>query len=403
MHDSKQFMFLSANNLATTFATSRPIWYRKFRTSRSIILFISSRAAQHSSKSMSLACALAGGPAAFKDVFVDSRHDPPLPLPKKDHSGGDGDGDALTSNPMTGQRLYQGTWVIEGWIPGIVQIQNGGGFTPRRGDVILASPPKCGTTWLKALAFATMARGAHPPAAPDHPLLRHTPHDCVPFMEVIVSGGWGSKLDALPSPRLLSTHMPYSTLPASITKNPDCKIVYICRDPKDMVVSMWHFLRHPRPNLSFNDMFELTCEGRSLCGPFWDHILGYWNAGKTMSGDEGQPEMTSAAVLFLRYEEMIKDPANNVRKLARFVGQPFSAAEEETKVVDDIVDLCSFEKLSSLKVNKAGPVVFTKYPRESFFRRGGVGDWMNHMTPEMAHRFDALLQSKFHGSGLDLL
>ncbi|XBI31997.1 hypothetical protein VPH35_055505 [Triticum aestivum] len=312
MHDSKQFMFLSANNLATTFATGRPIWYRKVRTSRSIILYVSSLAAQHSSKSMALASALAGGPAAFKDVFVNSRHDPPLPLPKKDHSDGNGDGDALTSNPMTGQCLYKGTWVMEGWIPGIVQIQNGGGFTPRPGDVILASPPKCGTTWLKALAFATMARRAHPPAAPDHPLLRHTPHDCVPFMEVIVSGGWGNKLDALPSPRLLSTHMPYSTLPASITKNPDRKIVYICRDPKDMVVSMWHFLRYPRPNLSFNDMFELTCEGKSLCGPFWDHILGYWNASKTMSGDEGQPEMTSAAVLFLRYEEMIKDPANNV-------------------------------------------------------------------------------------------
>jgi hypothetical protein len=47
-------------------------------------------------------------------------------------------------------------------------------FAPRRGDVVLASVSKCGTTWLKALAFATMARGAHPPA---QPLLRLNPHD----------------------------------------------------------------------------------------------------------------------------------------------------------------------------------------------------------------------------------
>jgi len=36
-------------------------------------------------------------------------------------------------------------------------------------------------------------------------------------------------IEALPSPRLLSTHMHHSILPSSISKNPDCKIVYICR------------------------------------------------------------------------------------------------------------------------------------------------------------------------------
>jgi len=59
------------------------------------------------------------------------------------------------------------------WVPGIMIVQRGL-FAPRRGDVVLASVSKCGTTWLKALAFATMARGAHPPA---QPLLRLNPHD----------------------------------------------------------------------------------------------------------------------------------------------------------------------------------------------------------------------------------
>ena len=112
---------------------------------------------------------------------------------------------------------------------GIIAIRRG--FAPRRGDVVLASPPKCGTTWLKALAFATMARGAHPPAGgPGHPLLRASPHDCVPFMERLFAAGLGSKvMDALPSPRLMATHMHHSILPASIADNPDCKIVYVCR------------------------------------------------------------------------------------------------------------------------------------------------------------------------------
>ncbi|RCV13922.1 hypothetical protein SETIT_2G385200v2 [Setaria italica] len=238
-------------------------------------------------------------------------------------------------------------------------------FTPRRGDVVLASPPKCGTTWLKALAFATMARGVYPPVdAEPHPLVRLNPHDCVPFMEMLFAAGQGrSKMDALPSPRLMATHMHHSILPASIKDNADCKIIYICREPKDMVVSLWHFARRTQPDLLFSDT-----------GPIWDHVLGYWNASKA------SPE----TVLFLRYDEMLRDPVGNVKKAARFVGQPFSPAEEEAGVVMDVVRLCSFETLRNLEINRAGE----------------VGDWASYMTPDMARRLDAVVDEKLRGSGL---
>lgn len=163
------------------------------------------------------------GPVPFKDVDDAIAVAVPVPPPKEY----DAIVAALPSNLKLRLRCYQGSWVMEPWVPGIITIQRS--FTPRHGDVVLASPPKCGTTWLKALAFATMARAMHPPAAEEHPLLRLNPHECVPFMEGLYADGWGSKMDALPSPRLMATHMQHSALPASITKNPDCKIVYICR------------------------------------------------------------------------------------------------------------------------------------------------------------------------------
>jgi hypothetical protein len=114
----------------------------------------------------------------------------PVPLPYNNAAGVDADAEkdprvkeheslasTLPSNPKLRLRCYQGTWVLAPWAPGIMAVQRGL-FAPRRGDVVLASAPKCGTTWLKALAFATMARAAHPPAHDAaQPLLRLNPHD----------------------------------------------------------------------------------------------------------------------------------------------------------------------------------------------------------------------------------
>ncbi|XVF85757.1 hypothetical protein PTKIN_Ptkin17bG0142900 [Pterospermum kingtungense] len=59
-------------------------------------------------------------------------------------------------------------------------------------------------------------------------------------------------------------------------------------------------------------------------------------------------------VLFLKYEEMKKQPKAQLMRLARFVGCPFSLEEETSGVVDDILELCSFDNLSNLEVNKNG-------------------------------------------------
>ncbi|KAM0917929.1 hypothetical protein ACQ4PT_009325 [Festuca glaucescens] len=283
-------------------------------------------------------------------------------------------------------RCYQGFWLPERFVPAAIAMQRR--LIPRPDDVVIASLPKCGTTWLNALAFATIARRSYPPAGDDHPLLRLNPHECVPFLDVLFAeGGREARLAALPSPRLMYTHMPQAMLP----RGPGgFKAVYICREPKDTAVSLWQFRRSAHPEIPFSDTFESICEGDSTYGPFWDHVLGYWRASAL------RPEN----VLFLRYEELLRDPAENVRRLARFVGVPFSKAEEEAGVVRGIVELCSLESLRSLQVNRTGLMDGLGFPRKALFRKGVAGDWANHMTPEMARRMDEVVADKFRGTGL---
>ncbi|KAE8784747.1 Flavonol sulfotransferase-like protein [Hordeum vulgare] len=192
------------------------------------------------------------GPIPFKDVVMNN-FDLLATIPADQRSLED-NGDVLVSTlpskliaGSTQHRLrcYQGFWLPETFVPAAIGLQRR--FVTRPDDVIIASLPKCGTTWLNALAFATMARRSYPPSGADHPLLRLSPHQCVPFLDVLFAGGSReARLDVLPSPRLMYTHMPHEMLPRAIGAG-GCRVVYICREPKDTAVSLWQFLSYPKP------------------------------------------------------------------------------------------------------------------------------------------------------------
>lgn len=76
-------------------------------------------------------------------------------------------------------------------------------------------------------------------------------------------------------------------------------------------------------------------------GTVLDHVLGYWKQSLD------KPE----SLLFLKYEELTKDTLFYVRKLAEFMGKPFSRDEG---LPERIVKLCSFDNLSNLEVIKNG-------------------------------------------------
>ena len=86
-------------------------------------------------------------------------------------------------------------------------------FEPRPTDVFLASFPKSGTTCLKALVFATLKRSTHLPFDGDHPLRHCSPHGIVRFLEIEFNTR--DEFEALPSPHVLATHLPYLSQPVA--------------------------------------------------------------------------------------------------------------------------------------------------------------------------------------------
>ena len=59
-------------------------------------------------------------------------------------------------------------------------------------------------------------------------------------------------------------------------------------------------------------------------------------------------------ILFLKYEDLKNETIYWVKEIAQSIGYPFSLKGEEKSVVQKIINLRSFEKLSSLEVNTSG-------------------------------------------------
>lgn len=190
-------------------------------------------------------------------------------------------------------------------------------FEARHTDVLLATIPKSGTTWVKALLYAAAHRTEDRSSVLGQ-LASHNAHELVPFLEIrVYIKDQIPDLSSLPMPRLFATHIPAGSLPPSVVSS-GSKVVYLCRDPKDCFVSLWHFTNKLAP-WGIDEALDRFCNGVTPFGPFWEHALGYWRLHVERP----------TQVFFLTYEELSADTLGQLRRIADFIGRPFTPQELE--------------------------------------------------------------------------
>lgn len=103
-----------------------------------------------------------------------------------------------------------------------------------------------GTTWLQEILWQLYNNGEKS---------SRKIFDRVPMLE---RGTSPDRLDitTLPSPRLLHTHLTYDVIPKGDRDETRCKYICIARNPKDVAVSFYEFMREHGSLAGYNGPWE---------------------------------------------------------------------------------------------------------------------------------------------------
>ncbi|XP_011670671.2 sulfotransferase family cytosolic 1B member 1 [Strongylocentrotus purpuratus] len=263
----------------------------------------------------------------------------------------------------------------------------------RPDDMFIVTYPKSGTTWAEQLVLLIERDGDITKLEGKHVT------QMIVFLEIINEYNTSptatnlriDEVEIMTSPRTMKTHCEDAFLPLDISNDdPKAKVLYIARNPKDTAVSYYYFcnfLKELPTYESWDVYFEEFLAGRAPQGSWFNNVLPWWKR-------RNHPN-----VLFLKYEDMKKDLPSAVRQIAEFMGKSLS---------DDVIEKIS--KASTFKAMKKNPASNPdslipkdrQKSKDSFMRKGIIGDWKNCFTEEQNKRFDELYEKELAGTGLEL-
>ncbi|MBG0792449.1 sulfotransferase domain-containing protein [Methylocystis sp. H62] len=280
-------------------------------------------------------------------------------------------------------------------------------FMLRAGDIIVCTPPKCGTTWTQMLCALLVHQNATLPQ-PLTRLSRWLDRLAQPIEEVVAD------LDAQPFRRVIKTHTPLDGLPF------DARVSYVVcgRDPRDAFLSMMDHLDNFSVETVAEIMGRLGVPGESLPFPKDPNVLfPVWMTTPEMPWmEDGFPwgsvfyYMRSfwkfrrlGNIAFLHYADLSDDLDAEMRRLSAFLG----ISIDEVKW-PSLVAAGRFESMKAIG-DEAAPGAHLGEWRDAnaFFRMARRGQWRDALSAEnqalyeklSAERLEPRLKAWLEGGG----
>ena len=198
------------------------------------------------------------------------------------------------------------TWTVEQqtqelerrWVPTLMNMKNPIFFSPRPTDVIIATTPKSGTTWVSHICHQLRTKGAEPDFENQTP-------DVTIFLDFVPPG---INPDTMVQPgkwRIFLTHHEYDTIPKG------GKLIFCFRDPKDTLYSNYPFQDYMlalKGRVSLNVFAEFYTKIVQRTAHSMRDLLVWWE------------HRHDKDVLLLFYDDLKEAHTECVRRIAKFIG-----------------------------------------------------------------------------------
>jgi len=283
------------------------------------------------------------------------------------------------------------TWVVDS--------RRWEGYEPRPADIVIATSPKCGTTWTQQIVSSLVFQDsvARPLATVS------------PWVDARFRGSAADAYAALAAQthrRFIKTHLPIDGLPLY----DEVSYIHVARDGRDAAMSMHnHFtgnapatldtfdrigledptIGRPYPRLPSDpaEYFRLWISTPVVSGQtdgfpapsFFDFEVGYW------------AERRRPNVLLVHYNDLSTDLEGEMRRIARFLG----IAIEET-IWPSLVGAARFEAMQACG-NTLMPQMKSHLVggAQRFFNKGTNGRWHGVLADDDLALYDAKVREKF--------
>ncbi len=253
-------------------------------------------------------------------------------------------------------------------------------WVPRQGDILVCTPPKCGTTWTQTILAMLVHGGVDLP-------------EKLPFLSPWIDADLGvpgeevtAALARQKGRRVVKTHTPADGFPIwdGVT------VVAVYRHPLDAFFSLRKHLDNKRE----------PDEGNPIAGPLSEGLRAYLDgpadrddfdrdtlAALTLHYTETVLSGRLAGVKLFHYADMMRDPRKAVADLAAAAG---IAAEQ--RQIDAVVEATSFGAMKAKAADYA-PVGGTGFWKSdaAFFDSASSRKWEGQLSAEEVAHYDARL------------
>ncbi|CAG9808187.1 unnamed protein product [Chironomus riparius] len=179
--------------------------------------------------------------------------------------------------------------------------------------------------------------------------------------------------------RFIKTHLPFKLLPPSIMSQ-QAKVVYIARNPKDVVVSYYHLNKLYRTQGYVNDFemfFKNFLNDLLHWSPYFEHIKDGWN------------RRNEENVLFLFYEDLLTDLKGSLKELSEFLEKPLRDSDYP-KLLDHL-HIKNFKNNPSINCKNLEDVGILSKHAQGFVRNGSV-EKNTELSKKMVQQLDKWIE-----------